>query len=160
MSASPHAHSTRPSGPGPIPPRPASEAELQQTVKHMVNRSLQGLEEHLLRALRPTTPAAAVADNLSLPSPCKGTSQREHGVRVTDEAESHESPAYEALATGVTSPLTVQQPPVPAKTKQRIVRGAFIDFNSLLPEALYPPKHGAPPIPPQKGRWLLRTTTQ
>ena len=113
----------------------------------MVDRSLQGLEERLLRALRPTTPAAAVADNLSLPSPCQGTSQREHGARVTGEAAPHESPADGALATGVTSPLTVQQPPVPAKTKQRILRGEFIDFNSLLPEALYPVKHGASPSP-------------
>ena len=117
----PHAHSTRPNGPGSIPPapRPASEAELQQTVQHMVDRSLQGLEERLLRALRPTTPAAAVADNLSLPSPCQGTSQREHGAHVTDEAASHETPANEALATGVTSPLTVQQPQVPRTHGER-----------------------------------------
>ena len=46
---------------------------------------------------------------------------------------------------GVTSPLTVQQPPVPAKTKQWVLRGELID--SLLPEALYPAKHGASPSP-------------
>ena len=41
------------------------------------------------------------------------------------------------------SPPTAQQPLVLAKVKQRILRGEFVDFDLLQPEALYPTKHGA-----------------
>ena len=52
-----------------------------------------------------------------------------------------------AVVTGASPQLTVRQPPVLAKVKQRILRGEFVDFYNLLPEALYLARHGASSSP-------------
>ena len=40
-----------------------------------------------------------------------------------------------------------QQPPLPEKVKQKILRGEYIEFDTLLPESLYPARHGLSPSP-------------
>ena len=93
---------------------------------------------------RPTS-----AHNLSLPSPNQGTHSHEKvAPRPNADAAVHPSGREDAaVVTGASPQLTVRQPPVPAKVKQRILRGEFVDFDNLLPEALYPARHGASPSP-------------
>ena len=141
---SPNPHSSR--SPGHTPARPRSPiaddgAALQLTVERLVERSLQGLEDRLRRTLQPATTASA-ADNISLPSPAHGTaaaSDATAGAPTFGGGSTSAAPARAAT--------TVQQPPIPDKIKQRIVRGEYIDFDSLLPEAMYPARYGAKHTP-------------
>ena len=52
-----------------------------------------------------------------------------------------------------------QQPPLPEKVKQKILRGEYIDFDTLLPESLYPARHGLSPSPSFTLRLLSDTTS-
>ena len=51
------------------------------------------------------------------------------------------------MAQGSTTSKGVAQPPVPAKIAQRIIRGEFVDLDSLLHESLYPLRYGSTPSP-------------
>ena len=129
---------------------PASKAaDWRLTVQLMVEQSLQGMEERLLRSLQPAISGTEDASNLSLPSPNQGTHSHETvAPRPDADAAAHPSGREDAaVVTGASPQLTVRQPPVPAKVKQRILRGEFVDFDNLLPEALYPARHGASPSP-------------
>ena len=112
---------------------------LDQRVQELVEKSLHGIEERILRALRPSTPVTAAVDNLSLPSP-----SAPHAPSERDQP-SQPRPRTDAGTPAAQDQPLVQQPPVPTKIKQRILRGEFVDFDALLPEALYPIKHGASP---------------
>ena len=128
----------------------ASEAaDWRLTVQLMVEQSLQGMEERLLRSLQPEISGIEDAGNLSLPSPNQGTHSHETvAPRPDADAAAHPSGREDAAVVTCASPqLTVRQPPVPAKVKQRILRGEFVDFDNLLSEALYPARHGASPLP-------------
>ena len=46
-----------------------------------------------------------------------------------------------------TNPQRVQQPPVPARVRQRIVGGEFVDFDNLLHDSLFPARYGASASP-------------
>ena len=120
-------------------PRDDSLPDLQRSVQRLVERSLRGMEERLLRSIQPpaTGPAtAATQDNISLPSPGPAPAPQPPArppAPGTDSATAR---------TPATSP-TVQQPPLPDKVKRRILASEYIDFDTLLPESLYPARYGA-----------------
>ena len=73
-----------------IPRSPIADdgAALQLTVERLVERSLQGLEDHLRRTWQPATTVSA-ADNISLPSPAHGraaASDAQPALRPPEEA--------------------------------------------------------------------------
>ena len=120
----------------------SSPSRLERTVERLVRRGLRGVEARLLRAVQagPLAPAHSLADNISLPSPSRLAATE----RSTAAAATLVPPA--ALEPTTTAP-PVQQPPIPDKIKQRILRGEYIEFDSLLPESLYPARYGASPSP-------------
>ena len=80
------------------------------------------------------------ADNISLRSP-----------QVINElpapAEASQTPAQDSDTHAVQSAPQAEHPPLPNKVKQRIIRGKYIDLDTLLPESLYPARHGVSPSP-------------
>ena len=103
------------------------------------------MEARLRRAVQ-SGPQATAPDNISLPSPTPGT--------TSDTTQQHSatagfstSLAAPASASASSAPPPVQQPPIPDKVKQRILRGEYIDFDTLLPESLYPARYGASSTP-------------
>jgi hypothetical protein len=76
-------------------------------------------------------------DNFSVPSPCS-PHKRTKGQEPLLHADEDGSPVTGGI------PPAVQQPPVLAKVKQHILQGEFVDFDILLPEALYPTKQPLP----------------
>ena len=105
-------------------------------------------ETRLRRAVQsgPQATADQSPDNISLPSPTPGT--------TSDTTQQHSatagfstSLAAPASASASSAPPPVQQPPIPDKVKQRILRGEYIDFDTLLPESLYPARYGASSTP-------------
>ena len=127
---------------------PASEAaDLHLTVQRMVKQSLQGMEERFLRSLQLVIPGTEDAGNLSLPSLSQGTYETVAPSPDADAATHSSGREDAAVMTGASLQPTVHQPPVQAKVKQRILRGEFLDFDNLLPEELYPARHGASPSP-------------
>ena len=123
----------------------SSPSRLERTVERLVRHGLRGVEARILRAVQagPQAPAHSPADNISLPSP-PGPSRLAATERSTAAAATLVPPA--ALEPSTTAP-PVQQPPIPDKIKQRILRGEYIEFDSLLPESLYPARYGASPSP-------------
>ena len=124
-------------------------AHLERTVQQLVDRSLQGLEERLLTSLRTLVPTASrsqpAVDNISLPSP-----QHQRPAGTTQGVPTHPTATAATLDVLPIAPQaapSVQQPPLPDKVKQRIVKGEYIDFDMLLPESLYPTRHGVSPSP-------------
>ena len=96
------------------------------------------MEDRLLGALRSLVPRAApMANNISLPSPL---AQNHPPPPQTTEGV---SPAAKEDTAALTLP---QAPPplLPEKVKQKIFRGEYIDFDTLL---LYPARHGLGPSP-------------
>ena len=102
------------------------------------------MEDRLLGALRPLAPRApARADNISLRSPL--SQNHPPPSPPTDGAP----PTVQEVTAALTLPQAPlpQQPPLPEKVKQKILRGEYIDFDTLLPECLYPARHGLSPSP-------------
>lgn len=125
------------------PSRTQRQDNLERTVQRLVESSLQGMEERLLSSLRPLVPATAAAtDNISLPSPL---AQRQP-PHAPVEGTSPTAQGLTAATSTPTAPLT-QPPPLPDKVRQKIVRGEYIDLDTLLPESLYPARHGLSPSP-------------
>ena len=113
---------------------------LHWTVQHLVDESLQGLEERLLRSLRPLAAGntrAASDENISLPSPPPP------GDTTADRCQPPSQPGAPPTASPAPVPPTV---PLPEKVKQKIIKGEYIDFDTLLPESLYPMRHGTSPF--------------
>ena len=128
--------------------RPTSPSRLERTAERLVRRGLRDVETRLRRAVQsgPQAPAAQSPDNISLPSPTPGTTSdtvQQHSAT----AEFSTSLAAPASASASSAPPPVQQPPIPDKVKQRILRGEYIDFDTLLPESLYPARYGASSTP-------------
>ena len=126
------------------------DAGLELRVQQLVDQGLQGLEERIVRSLRPSSgraPTPALEDNISLPSPILRPQQTLPSA--TRHPRSHQDADPDpALAPGtLAAPLAVQQPALPEKVKQRILKGEYIDFDTLLPEALFPARHGTSPSP-------------
>ena len=113
-----------------------STSDLQQSVERLVQNSIRGLEARLLRTLRPLA-ATTAPDNISLPSPAPATAL----AAPTDR------PLAPGLGTENATSQAAQHPPLPDRMKQRILRGEYIEFDSLLPESLYPARYGASPSP-------------
>ena len=137
-----------------VPPAPRSVPEtavLASTVQQLIDSSLQGVEERLLQAIRPLSRPPPTADNLSLPSrdepqpllAAAGAGAPFAADGQPDALDEETGPAPPGIATL----KGVVLPPVPAKTTQRIIRGEFVEFDSLLHEALYPRRYGIPPTP-------------
>ena len=123
------------------PTRANNTADLEQTIQLLGQNSMQGLEDRLRSSLRPLIQESTSAENISLPSPNPHPPTEGSGLA-------------DATATVQPGPSTasqpapcVQQPPLPDKLKQRIIKGEYIDFDTLLPESLYPARHGASPSP-------------
>ncbi len=168
LHAAVHADATSVNSPTSAPVAP----HLERTVQSLVDKSLEGLEARLQASLRsmlqPTisSPAAPPApppsnddDNISLPSatgtsPRPTTSAGSHAVVPPSEpsADAQTRPpapnpdADDALVITSASPappIPLTTPPaVPAKLRQRILRGEYIDFDCLLPESMFPARFG------------------
>ena len=124
---------------------PTAPDSLQQTVLRLMETSLQGMEERLVASLRSLVPSAATAaDNMSLPSP---HTQPQPPPLPPLPPPDQSQPTAQSTSASATSLPTPQQPPLPEKVKQKILRGEYIDFDSLLPESLYPARHGLSPSP-------------
>ena len=99
-----------------------------------------------LRTLVPTARCSQPAvDNISLPSP-----KHQRPVGAMQGVSTHPTATAATLDVLPIAPQaapSVQQPPLPDKVKQRIVKGEYIDFDMLLPECLYPTWHGVSPSP-------------
>ena len=141
------------------PRRPRAEpltADLEHTVQDLVDRSPRGLEDRLLHSLRPFAPADA--GNISLPSPGGPPSPRA-GVARRANADADELPQAPKDAENAAAvppylapllydlPPSTRQPPVPPKVRQRIVKGEYVEFDTLLRDALFPARHGTTPAP-------------
>ena len=124
---------------GRTPTRANNTADLEQTIQLLVQNSMQGLEDRLRSSLRPLIQESTSAENISLPShpPAEGSGLADAAVTVQPGPSTASQPAP-----------CVQQPPLPDKVKQRIIKGEYIDFDTLLSESLYPVRHGANPSPP------------
>ena len=138
--------------PQPQPQRPyegtSPPADLAETVQRLVESSLQEVEQRLRRAALPPAPHAAAAD-ISLPS--QGPAPRP--PRGTDAAAPLDPlDEQDAAEDGMDAPPDAGLPkvpplPVPARVKQRIVRGEFTDFDTLLYDSLLPSRYGMTPSP-------------
>ena len=126
---------------------PTNHDTLELTVRRLVENSMQGMEERLRSSLRPLAPSAAsaAADNISLPSPL-AQPHTQPQTQPPPPPAVDPLPAAQLDATTSTSPAP-HQPPLPEKVKQKILRGEYIDFDTLLPESLYPARHGLSPSP-------------
>lgn len=134
----------------PHPPQEESDtAELERTVQRLVDHSLHGMEDRLLRALRPHAATHADPGNISLPSPTGGPPLPPDTAPADEDTagRSHSFAPDGSVTSDPALPTPTRQPPVPAKVRQRILRGEFIDFDSLLPDALFPTRHGTSPAP-------------
>ena len=141
-----------PSPSTPIAPhRTPATADLAETVQQLINSSLQGVKECLLQVIYPQPRPTPATDNLFLPS----RDETQHplaaaGVTAASVANGRQSPhddEVDPVAQGSTTSKGVAQPPVPAKIAQRIIRGEFIDLDSLLHESLYLLRYGSTPFP-------------
>ena len=126
-----------------------STADLAATVQQSLDGSQRGIEERLRRAICPLPPhtpqaTAAGADNISLPSQTP-VPQWPSAREPTANQQLHEP--VELDAPPPTNPQRVQQPPVPARVRQRIVGGEFVDFDNLLHDSLFPTWYGASASP-------------
>ncbi len=93
-----------------------SVTDLERTVQSLVDKSLDGLESRLQASLRSLLQQPGAS-----PAP---PADPDAAVIVS---------ASPPLACPPTAP-----PAVPAKVRQRILRGEYIDFDMLLPECLFP----------------------
>ena len=125
-------------------------ASLKRTVQLMVDQSLKGLKDRLFRSIHPPPPPVDV-QNISLPSP-RGPPplQPGDGIRNStyanhDDFTQAHGAADSAPAMPLCSPTPL--PPIPQKVRQRIIHGEYIEFDSLLREALFPAWHGTSPSP-------------
>lgn len=103
---------------------------------------MRRVEARLLNAVetRSHAPAHATADNISLPSPPPGTTPTS-SQRLTTVTSTPSLPASTSASA------QVQQPPIPDKVRQRILRDEYVDFDTLLPESLYPARYGVSSAP-------------
>ena len=141
----------------PPPPRSGADSgssDLAATVQQLLDGSLRGIEERLRRAVCPLPshpPQATIAggDNISLPSQTPAQQQpnaREPTAYQQEPTAYQQLPGTEEDETDAplpTNPQKVQLPPVPARVRQRIVRGEFVDFDILLHDSLFPARYSA-----------------
>ena len=114
---------------GRTPTRANNTADLEQTIQLLVQNSMQGLEDRLRSSLRPLIQESTSAENISLPSP--NPHQPAEGSGLADAAAT----VQPGPSTASQPAPCVQQPPLPDKVKQRIIKGEYIDFDTLLPAA-------------------------
>ena len=123
-------------------------ADLEHTVQELVSQSLRGLEDRLLRSLRPLNPADV--GNISLPSPGGPPSPRASTSRRNDtdpeDFRGHGQGSSRPPSPSI-PPSPCRQPPIPPKVRQRIIKGEFVEFDTLLRDALFPARHGTSPAP-------------
>ena len=152
--------------PAPSPPPPSAPiaphrapatANLAGTVQQLIDSSLQGVEERLLQVIRPLPRLTPAANNLSLPS----RDETQHplaaaGATAASVADGRQSPRddeADPVAQGSTTSKGVAQPAVPAKIAQRIIRGEFVDLDSLCTNPFTPCAMARPPPPPSPSAW-------
>ena len=121
-------------------------------MQQLLDGSLRGIEERLRRAICPLPPhapqaTAAGADNISLPSQTPApqwpsTREPKANQQLHEPVEPDETDA-----PPTTNPQRVQQRTVPARVRQRIVGGEFVDFDNLLHDSLFPARYGASASP-------------
>ena len=127
-------------------------ADLAATVQQLLDGSLRGIEERLHRAICPLLPhppqaTAAGADNISLPSQTPAP-QRPSVREPTANQQLHEPVELDEMdVPPPTNPQRVQQPPVLARVRQRIVGGEFVDLDNLLHDSLFPARYRASTSP-------------
>lgn len=140
-----------PSRPQPRTPGSArdSTADLERTVQRMLDNSIQELESRLLQHLVPPPPPEE-RDNLSLPSQTPDHGPRTANLTLRQEDSTDGDPSHDGVHGATTTSHSIhtpaQHPPLPSKVKQRILRGEFVEFDSLLSDALFP-RHGTSPSP-------------
>ena len=118
----------------------------------MVDESLQGLQGRLLESIQAMLqkPSGAPA-NLTLmptspdtPEPDvenSGTGQRDQdniSLPSVNHSPTNPQPWESVVVSGIEPARPVPLPAVPAKLKQRIIKGEYVEFHQLLPESIFP----------------------
>ena len=136
-------------------------AQLQQSVRDMVDESLQGLQGRLLESIQAILqkPSGAPANPTPLPtSPDPpepdvengGTGQQDQdniSLPSVNHSPTNPQPGESVVVSGVEPARPVPLPAVPAKLKQRIIKGEYVEFDQLLPESMFPTRYNTN-IPP------------
>ena len=135
--------------------------QLQQSVGDMVDESLQALQGRLLESIQATLqkPSGAPANPTPMPtSPDSpepniensGTDQQNQdniSLPSVNHSPTNPQPGESVVVSGVEPARPVPLPAVPAKLKQCIIKGEYVEFDQLLPESMFPTRYNTN-IPP------------
>ena len=126
-----------------------------------MDESLQGLQGRLLESIqamlqKPSgapanpTPMPTTPDPLEPDIENSGTDQQNQdniSLPSVNHSPTNPQPGESVVVSGVEPARPVPLPAVPAKLKQRIIKGEYVEFDQLLPESMFPTRYNTN-IPP------------
>ena len=126
-----------------------------------MDESLQGLQGRLLESiqamlLKPSSAPANPTPMPTSPDPPEpdvensGTGQQDQdniSLLSVNHSPTNPQPGESVVVSGVEPACPVPLPAVPAKLKQHIIKGEYVEFDQLLPESMFP-THYNTNIPP------------